>query len=74
MEAIREYVKVVDHKINISQEVHFDSDEVEIIILPVNRFKTTSNESFVDFIRNSPLADEELVIERSKSSSRDVLL
>lgn len=30
MEAIREYFKVIDHKVNLSKEVSFDSNEVEV--------------------------------------------
>lgn len=74
MEAIREYIKVVDHKINFTKQVPFDTEEVEVIILPCTEKRAPLKGSFVDFIRNSPLADEKIILERNKDHSRDIIL
>ena len=36
MIAIREYIKVVDHKINITLPEQFNFEEVEVVIMPKN--------------------------------------
>lgn len=44
MQAVRQFAKVVDHKVTVDLPVHFEARQVEIIVLPAEEAETLQDE------------------------------
>lgn len=44
MTAIREFVKVVDHKVSVTLPIGFDYDEVEVLVLPKENYPSQKSD------------------------------
>ena len=74
MNAIKNIVKVKNKKIIIDLPVDFDTNEVEVIVLPYqNREKKINyKKNLSRFFKNSPLYDSNVILERDNDIGREV--
>jgi len=74
MNAIRNILDVIDNKITIDLPMIFESKKVEVIILPYNENLSEKKSSLIDFFKNSPFYDSDIVFGRNDDIGRNIEL
>ena len=76
MNAIRNIVKVKNKKIIIDLPADFDTTEVEVIVLPYQNHekKIKFKEKLSSFVKNSPLYDSNIILEKDNDIGKEVEL
>lgn len=77
MNALRNIIDVKDKKIIIDLPEDFQTDKVEVIVLPYADEANNSEKidgQLSEFFENSPLYDSGIEIDRNKDTGRDITL
>ena len=74
MQAIREIIKIKNHKIQLNKKIPFNTDKAEIIILPHDKESKQNHNKLSAFFSESPLAKAPIEIIRSNDTGRNITL